>query len=250
MTVHQDTGAPSAGTSDEQSRSARVAGQATSEASNVASTGADAARDVASEASTQVKAVAGEAKQQVDRLVNQARDEFRQQAQNRNDQAAGGLRTLSEQLTALADGRTESAGPLVGYLQDAEGQVRRLAWRLEQGGPQGVMDDVTRFARRRPGLFLAGAAGIGFLAGRALRAGIASNQDSSETSTMMSPRSYDTSYDTVPSTYTSGDPLTPLAGDGPTYAEAVTETTIVDPTGTTPAETLPPPTTPETGLRP
>ena len=76
---------------------------------------------------------------------------------------------MSQQLVALADGRPESAGPLAGYLYDAEDQVRRLASRLEQGGPQGVIDDVTRFARRRPGLFLTGAMAAGFLVGRAMR---------------------------------------------------------------------------------
>ena len=37
-------------------------------------------------------------------------------------------------------------------------------------GPQGVMDDVSAFARRRPGIFIAGAVGVGFLVGRAVRA--------------------------------------------------------------------------------
>jgi hypothetical protein len=48
---------------------------------------------------------------------------------------------------------------------------------MEQGGPQGVLDDVSRFARRRPGMFLAGAAGIGFVVGRLVRAGVASQED-------------------------------------------------------------------------
>jgi hypothetical protein len=47
---------------------------------------------------------------------------------------------------------------------------------MEQGGAQGVVDDVTRFARRRPGVFLAGAAGMGFVVGRLVRAGAASQR--------------------------------------------------------------------------
>ena len=53
----------------------------------------------------------------------------------------------------------------------------RLASRMEQGGAQGVVDDVTRFARRRPGAFLAGAAGVGFVVGRLVRAGAASQRE-------------------------------------------------------------------------
>jgi hypothetical protein len=125
---------------------------------------------------TQAKAVAGQAKQQLENFVGEARDEVRQQAQQRNDQAAEQLRTLSERLIALAQGRPESAGSLTDLLYDADDKVRSLATRLEQRGPQGVADDVSRFARRRPGLFLAAAAGAGFVIGRAVRAG-ASEQD-------------------------------------------------------------------------
>jgi hypothetical protein len=155
----------------------RVQDTATREASSVASTAAGGARDVAGEASTQAKAVAGEAKQQLDRLVSQGRDEVRQQAAQRAEQAAGQLRTLSEQFTALMEGRPEAAGPLVGYASDLQGQLRRLASRMEQGGPEGVIQDVAGFARRRPGVFLAGAAGIGFVVGRLVRAGVASQQE-------------------------------------------------------------------------
>jgi ElaB/YqjD/DUF883 family membrane-anchored ribosome-binding protein len=175
MTVqHDQTGTTHGSTGGDQSTAGRVADTAKSEASNVASTAAGGARDVAGEAGTQAKAVAGEAKQQLDRLMRQSRGEFRQQAEQRTAQAAGQLRNLSEQVSALVQGRPEAAGQLLGYANDAQQQLRRLAARMEQGGPQGVVDDVTRFARRRPGVFLAGAAGIGFVVGRLVRAAAAS----------------------------------------------------------------------------
>jgi hypothetical protein len=177
MTVQHDHSGTPAATSGDQSTAGRVAETAKSEASNVASTAADGARDVAGEAGAQAKAVVGEAKQQLDRLVSQGRVELRQQAEQRNSQAVGQLRTLSEQLGALVHGRPEAAGPLADYASDLQYRVRRLAARMEQGGPQGVVDDITRFARRRPGAFLAGAAGVGFVVGRFARAGAASQQD-------------------------------------------------------------------------
>jgi ElaB/YqjD/DUF883 family membrane-anchored ribosome-binding protein len=173
MTVqHDHTGAIS-GASD-QSTASRMADTAMGEMSNVASTATEGTRDVAREAGAQAKAVADEAKQQLDRLISQGRDELRQQAEQRSSQAAGQLRTLSEQFSALVAGRPEAAGPLVGYANDLQSQLRRLASRVEQGGAQGVMDDVSRFARHRPGAFLAGAATIGFVVGRIVRAGVAS----------------------------------------------------------------------------
>ena len=181
MTLEHETTVPQSGAANEQSRSAQVVDRAGEEASNVVETATEGVREVADEVKTQAQAVAGEARQQFDDLVGQARAEFRQQAEQRNEQAASQLRSLSEQLVALAEGRTESAGPLVGYLRDVDGQVRNLATRLEQRGPQGVVEDLSGFARRRPGVFLAGAVGIGFVIGRAARAGSTALQSSTTT---------------------------------------------------------------------
>ena len=43
------------------------------------------------------------------------------------------------------------------------------------GGPQGLLNDVTDFARRRPVVFLAAAVGTGFMVGRLARAGKAAH---------------------------------------------------------------------------
>ena len=182
MTLEHETTVPQSGATNEQSRSAQVVDRAGEEVSNVVETATEGVREVADEVKTQAQAVAGEARQQFDDLVGQTRAEFRQQAEQRNEQAANQLRSLSEQLVALAEGRTESAGPLVGYLRDVDGQVRNLATRLEQRGPQGVVEDLSGFARRRPGVFLAGAVGIGFVIGRAARAGSTALQSSTTTS--------------------------------------------------------------------
>jgi len=46
----------------------------------------------------------------------------------------------------------------------------RAADKLETGGVDAALADLKRFARRRPGLFLMGAMGAGFAAGRLLKA--------------------------------------------------------------------------------
>ena len=121
----------------------------------------------------------GEAKEQVSGLVQQARDELRTQSADRSRQAAGGLRTLSDQLQALTEGRPGDAGPLAGYVTDARQQVASFASRLEDRGIEGVVDDAARFARRRPGVFLLAAAGAGFVVGRFVRSGVSVARDSS-----------------------------------------------------------------------
>jgi hypothetical protein len=129
------------------------------------------AKRVAGDAAAQARSVVDEATGQVRSLVGQAGQEARTQADQRAAQAAGALRTLSDQAEALAAGRPEEAGPLGGYLGDAGERLRGVATRLDERGIEGVVDDVSRFARRRPLVFLAVAAGAGFAVGRLVRAG-------------------------------------------------------------------------------
>jgi len=163
--------------SDGQSGLETAADGSTTAASDVASNAATAAKDAAGEVATQAKVVAGEAKRQIGTVVDQTRRELSQQADERTRQAAGGLRTLADQAGALAEGRPGDAGPLAGYLGDVQGRVSAFADRLETNGPQGLLDDVTKFARRRPIVFLSVAVGAGFMIGRLARAGHAVQQD-------------------------------------------------------------------------
>jgi len=141
------------------------------QASGVAGAAADNARAVASEASTQTKAVVAQAKDQVQSLASQTKGELLTQAESKGQQAVAGLRTLSDQINALSSGRPEAAGPLTQYLGEAQDKISSIASRLEQGGPQGVLDDLTAYARRRPGMFLLGAVGAGVVVGRMVRSG-------------------------------------------------------------------------------
>jgi len=161
--------------------------QAAQGVGSVASSAKDTAKDTMSEAATQVRSVAAEAKDQVGRLAQQAADEFRQQADIRSAQASEGLRSLSSQMSALANGRVEDAGTLVRFVQDGQSRVTSLAERLEQRGAQGVIDDIGAFARRRPGLFLLCAAGAGLVVGRMVRANSAGSSSSAPTVEARSP---------------------------------------------------------------
>jgi hypothetical protein len=147
-----------------------TAQQAAGAASDVAATTKQGVMDTAGEAAQQAKSVAAEVKTQVGQLSRQTTEELRSQAENRSAQAAQGLRSLANQMQALSSGRTEEAGQLLRYLGEGQNKIESFAQRLEQRGPQGLMDDVAGFARRRPGMFLAGAIGAGFVVGRMIRA--------------------------------------------------------------------------------
>jgi hypothetical protein len=140
------------------------------QAKDVASDAVGRAQTVAGEAGEQAKAVARDARDQVRQLVDRTRRNLDDEARNRSRQAAGGLRTFAEQLGALASGDTAGAGAMGDYARQGRERLTRLADRLEDG-PSAVLDDVRRFARRQPALFLAAAGAVGFVAGRMLRAG-------------------------------------------------------------------------------
>ena len=161
------------------SQARQAASTAVQEASGVAHSAADAVKDVAHETAAQTSAVTNTAKEQFGTFVDRAKDELRTQADDKGQQAASKLRTMSDQLSTLLEGRPEEAGEIRGFVSDAQQRLRSYAETLQQRGPQGLVDDITQFARRRPGMFLALAGVGGFAVGRLVRAGAAANSEQS-----------------------------------------------------------------------
>jgi len=164
----------------------------TDQASNVADAAARSGRQVGDEAANQASEVVRQTKEQVRTVLDDTKQEIQTQAQQRGEQAATALHSFSDQLSSLAEGRPEEAGQLPNYVRDAEGRVRDLATRLQTRGPDGVVADLSDFARRRPGTFLLGAACAGFLIGRVVRAGNAQQQTAGRQTDGWSSASYTT----------------------------------------------------------
>lgn len=147
----------------------QVAGAAVEGTREVATVATQTAAEVAGAVKEQVAGVAGEAKTQVRNLVEESKSQLRSQAQTQTETIASQLRKLGDQVQALVDGRTAEAGPVGDYVKQAASTVNDLAGRIETKGFEGVVEDVTRFARRRPGTFLLGALAAGFGVGRLVR---------------------------------------------------------------------------------
>ena len=156
------------------------------QAKHVANRTADRASDVAGEVGTQAKAVARDAKEHARQLVDQSRQHLDEEARARSHQAAGGLRTIADQLGALSDGADERAGALGDYARQGRERLSRLADRLDDG-PTAVLDDVRRFARRQPVVFLAAAGALGFAVGRLARGARDAAQDDGSNSELPAP---------------------------------------------------------------
>lgn len=135
------------------------------------SVGADAkegGRHVADVAKEESRNVAEETKNQARDLWDQTRSELADQTGQQQRRVADGLRSLGQELSSMASGSDQQglASDLAG--RGAE-QAHKLAEYLEGRDPGTLLEEVRRFARRRPGTFLAVAAGVGVAAGRLSR---------------------------------------------------------------------------------
>jgi hypothetical protein len=113
--------------------------------------------------------VAEDSRREGQRLLGEARDRVRGEADDRVRQAAGSVRDFSSQLEAMASAPDGPGGMLPDLAHQGADRLTELADRLEQGGVEGAWQDLEGMARRRPGLFLAGAFGLGMVAGRVFR---------------------------------------------------------------------------------
>ncbi len=146
------------------------------QAGAVAGSASDAGKHVAGVAGEQAGQVASEASQQVRDLVHQTRGELTEQAATQQKRVAGALRSLGEELHSMAQ-NSEQQGPATDLVKQAAERTGKVASWLEDREPGNVVDEVTRFARQRPGAFLAIAAGAGLLVGRLGRGLKAANDD-------------------------------------------------------------------------
>jgi hypothetical protein len=207
---------------------------AKNEASNVGQTAKEAGSQVASTAADQAKEVADVTKRQAQDLLDQGRSQVREQAVTQQQKAAQGLSSLAEELRGLANGTSSGApGPARDLLEQASGKVEEFSSWLQNREPADLLDEVRAFARRKPGMFLLGAAAAGVLAGRLTSGVKAVHTDDSGDRSVGGRYSGGTNYVDPAPTYGYG--TTGTTGTTGTY----TETTYVESTGT--GTPLPPP---------
>jgi hypothetical protein len=128
----------------------------------------DAGRETAHDAKERARDVAHEATDRARGLADRARTELSSQAGSQQQKLAGGIRSLGDELSQMAGG-TQDPGYASEIVERAGDATKQVAQWFEDREPAAVLREVEDFARRRPGLFLAMAAGAGLLVGRFLR---------------------------------------------------------------------------------
>jgi hypothetical protein len=169
------------------------------EASNVGQSVREAGGQVTQTASEQAQEVVSEARRQARDLVGEARQQASQQASSQQQKAAGGLRALGDELREMSE-KSGQSGLASELAQQAADRVSSLASWLEQREPGDLLEEVRSYARRRPGMFLVGAAIAGVVAGRLTR-GAAASAGADRQPTPTAPRFGDVTTTTPPARY-------------------------------------------------
>jgi hypothetical protein len=216
------TGAYAPGTlsSEDPSKARHVAGQSKEAATQAAS-------EVKDTAAQQAQRVGAEAKTQVRNVASDVRDKVGEQARTQNDKLVGSIRQTADHLDEMRGDRTDSpAATVVSRVADGG---RQLADYLDRNGPEGVLQEVQDFARRRPGAFLATALVAGFVVGRLGKSVAKADPNAGAPSTgtgeafvSSTPQTYPTPSSDVPAA-SSADFATTPTGAGADYTGTGTE---------------------------
>jgi hypothetical protein len=131
---------------------------------------------VAGVAKSEARNVTAEAGQQAKHLWQQTRSELTDQAEHQQQRLAASLRDFGSQLGSMAES-SDANGVATDLVRQGSTKAHAIAQWLEGRDPAMVMEDVRAFARRKPGVFLAAAAALGFAAARMGRGVQAEHQD-------------------------------------------------------------------------
>jgi vacuolar-type H+-ATPase subunit H len=186
------------------------------EASNVAGTAKDEAKHVARTAKEEAKEVGREARTQVSRLYDEARTELSDQAAHRQDRLAQGLRSASDELQSMASSST-NGGVATDLVRQAATRLNGAASWLGDRQPGDVLEEVKRYARRRPVVFLGLAALAGVVVGRLTRSIAAGEPESDYTPRRGITGSTGLTYGDADLAYGGAGTSTSTYGDTPVY---------------------------------
>ena len=122
------------------------------------------------QAKQQGQQLATQARQQASKLANRGGEQVKGQLANQKHSAAQRIVPFQTALRETAHQlRNQGQGPSAQYVDGATDRLERFSVYLRETEVDEIIGEVRGFARRRPSLFLGGAAALGFLASRFLK---------------------------------------------------------------------------------
>jgi len=137
------------------------------------------------------------------------KDEGNAQASNQQQRLAEQSRTVTNDLQRISRGERPESDMVNRAVSTVAERAEAFTRHLETKEPSDLLSDVSRFASRRPGTFLALAAGVGLLAGRLTRGMRDAEADQQSSSRQRTPQSEPGQY---PQTLDGQQPGTGMGG--------------------------------------
>lgn len=126
------------------------------------------------EAAAQAQSVAQTATEQTRSAVSSVTEEVKAQLSEQQTRLAATVRHIGDELEQASQG---SSGTVADLAERAAHTSHDASRWLETHDARDVMDSIEEFARRRPGVFLLGAAALGLLVGRVTRSAVAARRN-------------------------------------------------------------------------
>jgi hypothetical protein len=155
-----------------QQSSSRSAQRSTAEGRSQESsnTGTATAREFADQVKDTAGQVADQAQQTAGQVAEQAREQVSSRLSGQKDRAAEGLNSVAQALRQSGQQlREQDQQNVTDYIDRAASQIERVSSYLQNNDLGQLVDDVERFARRQPAIFLGGAFVLGLLGARFLK---------------------------------------------------------------------------------
>ncbi|TFC91226.1 MULTISPECIES: hypothetical protein [Cryobacterium] len=146
-------------------------------AADVKDTSVAAGQHVAGVTKQEIHNVGSEAKKQAKDLYRETQTELADQAATQQKRVATGIRSLADEIGAMATS-SDTQGVASDLAQQAATRATGVADWLDQRDPGSLLSEVKDYARRKPGTFIAIAAVAGILAGRLTRGVVEEKKDS------------------------------------------------------------------------
>jgi hypothetical protein len=185
------------------------------------------------QAKQQGQQIASQARQQASKLANQGGEQIKGQLANQKHQAAQRIVPFQTVLRETAHQlRNQGQGSSAQYVDKATDQVERFSGYLRETDVDEILGEARGLARRRPAIFLGGAAALGFLATRFLKS--SSQEQGNDAGERY--ETTGTALGGAEARYGSGEPATALPpgvfeGESPTAGQPLSEQERMDSPG-------------------
>jgi ElaB/YqjD/DUF883 family membrane-anchored ribosome-binding protein len=137
---------------------------------DAATTGGNTEKPLMEQAKQQTQHVLQQTQQKAGQVVEQARTQVMDQLSSQKERAAGSLESVAQALRQTGQHlREQDQAPVAGFAEGAADTLERFTGYLNERNVDEMVREVENFARRQPGLFLAGAFALGFMAARFLK---------------------------------------------------------------------------------